>query len=430
MKDTARRFLLVVLVLAIFGIAVNTFPAQAADKTPAAGQVAGQPAPLPEVKGKLSVIEGVPVVQVWGTPHERGYALGRLVGDRALTLLDGMISSGRLGGGAEGYEKLILPALGRMTLEPQYEEELRGLLAGFEAGAGGPVEVPSLGRPLKYEDLLAANCIPDFSMMGCSSFSAWGSLTEDGSTITGRNLDWPAVQQMVESRMIVVHAPYTQTGALGWVSITWPGYLGCSTGMNSEGVTIAMHDASYRPPARSEGFTPRSFAHREALEFARAATALEDVGKVLRSRLCAVGNNIMVSRPHPEVGAAAVVFEYDGYQTIDAGATQRSPVEGEEYIVCTNHHRARAQPVSCGRYDGLYGGLKRVASSQRQVTQDRAWKLLRGACTSSILTHHSVVFEPDKGLMHVAFSQAGRDAAHCEPFTLNVKELLDDIPCK
>ena len=430
MRDRASGFFLVSCVLAIFGMAVSTASAQLASQTPAAGVASMQAAPLPEVKGKLSEIEGVPLVQVWGTPQERGYALGRLVGDKAVTLLDGMISSGRLGGSAEGYEQMILPVLSRMTLEPQYEQELRGLLAGVEAGAAGPVEVPSLKRALKYEDLLAANCIPDFSMMGCSSFSAWGSMTGDGHTITGRNLDWPAVPQMVDSRMIVVHAPCKQTGALGWVSLTWPGYLGCSTGMNSEGVTIAMHDAGARGPVHAGGFTPRSFAHREALEHAKSATAFEDVGKVLRSRLCAVGNNIMVTRAHPENGAAAVVFEYDGFQTLDVGATQRDPAEGEEYIVCTNHHRVRAQPVTCGRYEGLYNGLRRLVSSERKVTQDRAWKLLRGACMSGILTHHSVVFEPDKGLMHVAFSEKGLDAAHCKPLTLNVKELLAGLPAE
>jgi hypothetical protein len=58
-----------------------------------------------------------------------------------------------------------------------------------------------------------------------------------------------------------------------------------------------------------------------------------------------------------------------------------------------------------------------------------AWKLLQdvaqpGSAGFPILTHHSVVFEPDRRLMHVAFSTGGKAAPLSRPIDLDVAELL------
>jgi len=60
---------------------------------------------------------------------------------------------------------------------------------------------------------------------------------------------------------------------------------------------------------------------------------------------------------------------------------------------------------------------------------DGAWKILRSVARPSgvvfhLVTYHSVVFEPNKRRMHVAFSKNGRPAPQCEPVTLNIAELL------
>ena len=40
------------------------------------------------------------------------------------------------------------------------------------------------------------------------------------------------------------------------------------------------------------------------------------------------------------------------------------------------------------------------------------------------VTYHSVVFEPDKRLMHVAFTEDGKKAPACKKVTLDVAKLL------
>ncbi len=389
------------------------------------GAGAGEP-PAAKVNGALSRIDGMPVLRVWGTPQERGYAHGFLLGKNIVSLVDAFLSSGTLGGSVEGYKNRILPMLSRMTIDPEYEAELRGLLAGVEAQAGGTVLVPCLGRTMRYDDLAAINCTADFTRMGCSSFAVWGPMTKDGYTLAGRNMDWPAVPALLGTQIIVVNVPSLDSGKLGWVSITWPGYVICTTGMNAEGVTVSMHDAGGLPPSTNNGFTPRGLALREAIESAHAATAFEDVARVLRERVCAVGNNIMVTRPRGDNVPAAAVFEYDGYLPNDKGVTIRNARKGENFIACTNHYRKRAEPVSCGRYSRLSKRLERIAGAggRKHLTQKTARTMLDRVSMEGIITHHSVVFEPNKRLMHVAFATDGKHAPRCKFVTLDVTKLL------
>ncbi|MGB2988317.1 MAG: hypothetical protein WBE26_20800, partial [Phycisphaerae bacterium] len=58
------------------------------------------------------------------------------------------------------------------------------------------------------------------------------------------------------------------------------------------------------------------------------------------------------------------------------------------------------------------------------LTTKRAWNMLGGVSIEGIITHHSVVFEPNKRLMHVAFAENGKHAPKCKAVTLDVAKLL------
>ena len=46
------------------------------------------------VNGTLTEIDGMPVLRVWGTPRERGYAHGFLLAEQIVPLADGFLGSG------------------------------------------------------------------------------------------------------------------------------------------------------------------------------------------------------------------------------------------------------------------------------------------------------------------------------------------------
>jgi len=93
--------------------------------------------------------------------------------------------------------------------------------------------------------------------------------------------------------------------------------------------------------------------------------------------------------------------------------------------VCTNHYRSRAAPISCDRYERLSADLARLDRQKEPLDVAAAWELLRDVAVSGrIVTYQSVVFEPNRRLMHVAVSNDGRPAAQARPVTLDVAALL------
>jgi hypothetical protein len=379
-----------------------------------------------QVNGTLSDIDGIPILRVWGTAQERGFAHGFLMADRASQLMDGFLRDGPLARSAGQYETQTLPKLRRMKVDPEHEAEMRGILAGIEQRLGALPQIPFLGRPLRYEDVLAVNCTGDLIRSGCSSFAAWGALTEDGQTIGGRNMDWPAIPALLDTQFVLVNVPPPEGGKLGWASVTWPTFVGCLTGMNAEGVTVATHDAGGHPPSTSAGFTPYGWIFRNALESARADTALEDVARAIRAHVCIVGNNMMVTRPSTDGAPGGYVFEFDGDLPVGGGLTVREHEPADSFLACTNHFRKRSPPIGGERYAGLTRTLGRIAASdgKRHVDLGRAWKMMRGVSLEGTLTYHSVVFEPDKRLMHIAFNEGRTSAPWCKKVTFDVAKLL------
>ena len=378
-----------------------------------------------EVNGTLTDIEGISVLRIWGSPFEKGYAHGYLLAEDIVTMMENFIGNGIFGMDAETWRNQVIPAIGMFTIEQRFEDELQGMLAGIEARAGREVNIPPLGRTLQYADLAAINIGPDFFGVTCSSFSGWGSMTTDGNTITGRNFDWTEIPGVFEKQYVIADVATAGSGLLGFVTVNWPGIIGCFTVMNSEGVTLNINNTNGYSPTQTSGFHPRIFIYREAIESAHAGTALNDVENVLKSRMTSTPQNLMVTVPHNDGNACSVAFEYDGNRSIDNGVTVRGPEESKCYQICTNHCRERKPPIYCWRYSQLSVQLESIATSggANYLTQEKAWELLEGVAQGNG-THHRVIFEPNKKLMHVALSVVV-PAPQYNAVTLSVSALLD-----
>lgn len=429
-----------VLLIAYVGLRAGDSNGSSFSKKPIArfeGAGSVGPADL-QVSGRLTQIDGVPVLTLWGTQHERGFAHGYLMAESIIRLFDGYLRETiRDPEALSNFDKSARQQLKAMNIAPRYLEELRGMYDGVQRRFGNAARVPALNRPLELDDLVAVACIPELARIGCSSFAAWGPLTTDGGTISGRNLDWHRLDALQKGQMIIAYAAEPEGKRLGWLSITWPGYIGCLTGMNSEGVTVAMHDVFTGPPTAPLGFTPRGFALRDAVESAHAASAGKDVLAILRGRIAAVGNNVPISFPYRGDGKeSAIVFEYDGDLTKSYGVTVRRAAKDKNaegtktcYIPCTNHYRKRRLPESCDRFEKIDRRMIEISDSGQVMSVADGWDILRNvACEAGprhrIQTYHSVVFEPNSGRMHVAFSTPDRAAPDNKPVTLVVSEIL------
>ncbi len=383
---------------------------------------------IEEVNGTLVETNGIPILRVWGTNYEQGYANGYLIAPDIIDYLQNSLIGGLYGYDAASYENILASSLDRMIIDQEYREEIQGMFDGIQDRADGSLVVPLLGRKLHIDDILAMNCGLDFRSMGCSSFAAWGLMTPDSSTITGRNDDWTPISTLsLIHQLIVVHSYPAGSERLGFVTINTPGDIGCPTGMNAEGVTINRNAGNSESPFTHTNYYPRYLTYRTAIESAHAVTAVQDVNKVLRERQTNGSIILMISFPYTGNNKCSVVFEYDGNLAQDNGVTVREPEASKSYQIATNHYRERQQAIDCWRYTLLSEKLNEIVMSggTTHLTTEKAWVLLEMVAVSGSLLLDSAVFEPNKKLMHVAFSENGQPAPLCLVATLNVSEMIE-----
>jgi hypothetical protein len=112
-------------------------------------------------------------------------------------------------------------------------------------------------------------------MLGCSQFAAADLATADGKLLHGRNMDWLAVETVMQNPLVVMRRP---EGGLAHVIMMWPGMVGSLTGMNEAGVAIGINDAGCKEEHRDPvGAAPLQMATKILTE----ARSLEDASALI-----------------------------------------------------------------------------------------------------------------------------------------------------
>jgi hypothetical protein len=373
-------------------------------------------------------IDGFPFLVLRGDARERGRAHGLLAAREIVRFLDQALipvihatSPGSWEAGFAGRAKLF-------SWPERYDRELRGMLDGIREALPEVADrrLGSLGREIRLEDLQALNCLTDLLGGGCSSFSVWGPLTEDGRVLAGRNMDYMAFP--IAPFQVLVGVEPAEEGLKATLDLLAFGYLGAGTAMNAEGVWAAMHDEPGLGSKAREGWVPRCLTLRTAVERARAARAVEDVAGALRESPVRVGNNIHLSFPVTASEAARpCVLEWDGHEK-DGGVTVHA---GEaDHLLCTNHYRTRAVRErardSKDRLERLRTGIEEFRASGRKIGLAEARELLEGVCRNgALVTHFSVVVWPDRRRMAFAWSPSpGRSSTQGRWITVEWADLF------
>jgi isopenicillin-N N-acyltransferase like protein len=164
----------------------------------------------------------IPLVVVKGTPYEMGKRLGELMKKESteltktyLTIIQGSDSKRFSNENLDKAWKSIAP-----HTDNRFKEELRGLAEGT-------------GIPLKT--LIRSHVVPVVADFSCSSVAAWGSATKNGHLYQTRNLDWDMNVQVQKYPLIVIYIP---DEGVPHVNITFAGYIGSHTAMNTEGIVL------------------------------------------------------------------------------------------------------------------------------------------------------------------------------------------------
>ena len=67
-----------------------------------------------------------------------------------------------------------------------------------------------------------------------------------------------------------------------------------------------------------------------------------------------------------------------------------------------------------------------ASNGTEYLTVEKAWDMLCEVPMEASLVYYSVVYEPEKGLLHFALSQNQNHAPDCEKVTLSIDDLLND----
>ncbi len=276
--------------------------------------------------------EGLLVVRLKGKPFDMGYASGRLLREQTHTLEREFLEMIR------GY----VPQDWKIKLLQNYITYRNRHLSDFipveyrlqllGATLGCPDIHPQFGdyynRVLNYHAAQDVSYMmidnPLVSRAGCTAFAVWGSASDGGRLITGRNFDWEAAEVFSRDRVVILCEP---EGGIPFISLAWAGMAGVVSGMNRAGISVTINGAPCDLPA--ETASPVAMVARDVLQKTRnLKEALEVIrnSKVFVSTIWLLGSR---------ADGKFVVVE----KTPEATAVRES---ASESIIAANHFQTDA----------------------------------------------------------------------------------------
>ncbi len=331
--------------LGLFGMGLDVAVSQLTFLAPLDGPVPGheleQVSPLEQRFGphRLLRSEGVHTAYLEGDAWERGYGAGVLTAPMDERLEQELL---------ETFERAVPSTLGRFAivrgallglprLDSWLLDEHRQEIAGYVAGTGEHRDwlAPGYTRKVYYHAVhdIGQALVDSPLVHACTGFMAGPGHTADGHWLLARNFDFDGGRRFDQDKLISVVRP---SDGLPFVSVSFASFSGVLSGMNADGLALALQAGASSPPTAAG--TPMGLIAREILQH---ASSLDEAEAILRQRQAFVAENILVV----DGGAGeAALFE------VTADRVERLPVDGA--MAVSNHFRAEAfaeHPVNLER---------------------------------------------------------------------------------
>lgn len=354
-------------------------------------------------KGELKYINGLPVLTVAGTPEEIGEqtaVLGVKAGNKLLGYPEDVLKSMlKASVPAAAYDTAYKTAWRYFSdtgtamvrnFPPDYKKEMDSLI---KTGQFNRTQVVVGNTMFDAKNVL----LELQKMFGCSVLTVEPERSATGGMLFGRNLDFPTVGYLNEYSLVTVCKP---EGKHAFVSVGFPGVLGCLSGMNDAGLTLAVLEV-YQASDESAKFdakgTPYALCFRKLLE---ECTTIEEAEKALREMKRATLMNLAIADTKH-----AAVFEFTPKSLVVRKAD-------DHLCPCTNHFRTKELCTStkCYRYD-------RLAKAQEMDKLDVAAIAKKlDSVSQGDYTIQTMIFEPATLKLHLAIGK-------CPTSALPMKEL-------
>jgi predicted choloylglycine hydrolase len=349
-------------------------------------------------KNELRIINTLPVLTVEGTPTEIGTGIGKLAllpGKRAMEYPRDLLRVVD----ADGLWGLIV-TLGKGMYKTQFPANSKEELETIGKASGVPLET-----------LIAANTMFDLKgVIACSAVLVEPGKSQTGGPLLGRNLDYPSLGYIHNHTLVTVYKPKDKHA---FASVGFPGLLGCLSGMNDAGLTLAVLEVvQVKPGERS--FNPEAVPY--ALNYRRLleeCTTIDEAYKALSGMKRTSLNNLVVADKN-----GVAVFEISPDKVV-----KRMPTAG--LGICTNHfcdvELKVGEPENLAYTLDRFNTLEKLRKVEGKIGIEEIHKQLHAANLGS-LTLQTMVFEPATLKLHLAYGESPASAGPLK--TLELKELF------
>lgn len=258
------------------------------------------------------------------------------------------------------------------------------------------------GAGVDMERLIVGNTMFDLKkVFACSALLVEPGRSATGGPLLGRNLDYPSLGYIQEHSLVTVYRP---SGKHAFVSVGFPGLVGCLSGMNDAGLALAVLEVGQakdgEPTFNALGI-PYALCFRKLLE---ECTTIDEAYAMLQKLPRTVLLNLVVADRE-----SVAVFE------ITPGrVARREPVDGT--APCTNHfcHRTLKvdDPVNVARTRDRMSLLEDLVGGVDKLGPEDVRQHLH-AVNLGKLTLQTMLFEPRTLRLHLA---VGKIPASQAPF--------------
>jgi predicted choloylglycine hydrolase len=238
---------------------------------------------------------------------------------------------------------------------------------------------------------------------GCSALAVWGSKTQDGNLLVGRNFDFYAGDKFAEDKILLFINP-----AKGYkhVFVTWGGMTGVVSGMNERGLCVLVNAAPSNVPFSPA--TPVSILARRILQYAKN---IEEAVSMAEKNKTFISEQFIIASA--EDNRAVTIEKTKDSQSVYSTSTP--------YLLCTNHFqseqfsRGKNSEKTSSRY--RIGRMLELVDSTKIFTPRNMVAFLRdkkgknganiglgneNTINQLVTTHHSIIFHPDSKTLWIS----------------------------
>lgn len=267
---------------------------------------------------------------------------------------------------------------------------------------------PKYYRILNYHSAHdVGHALQDKNMtVGCTSFGVWNTRTEDGKLLLGRNFDFFAGDDFAKNKIVCFTKPEK---GYKFMYVTWAGFTGVVSGMNDKGLTVTINAAKSDIPKSAA--TPISLLAKEILQYAKT---IDEAYAIAQKRQTFVSESILIGSAMDK----------------DAAIIEKTPSktnlysENADQLICSNHYKSelfehdyinnKNKVESSSLYRDFR--MKQLLSGSEKINPELAAKILRDQNglnnrkigltnekgINQLIAHHSVIFQPEDGLVWVS----------------------------